>query len=71
MSTKLLFIIGGILIVAAGLLFWWSDWTKPTPAGIQLGLNLELWSKITVAAGIICWILGFAVGRGDNTSNKQ
>lgn len=71
MSTKLLFIIGGVLILAAIGLFVWSDWTAPTPFGIRLGLNLELWSKITVAAGGLCWITGFAIGRGDNTSNKQ
>lgn len=58
---KLLFIIGGVLILAAIGLFVWSDYTNPTPAGIKLGLNLELASKITVAAGIICWIAMWAI----------
>lgn len=64
--TKILFIIGLVLILAAVGLFIWSDHTAYTPAGSQLGLNLELASKITIAAGIVCWAVAFVIGGGDS-----
>lgn len=67
MSTKTLFIIGIALIILAGGSFCWSDYTNPTPAGIKLGQNLELLSKILLGAGIIALAAMFAV---QNKSKK-
>ena len=68
MSSKTLFLIAIALIVLAGGAYCWSDYTHPTQAGIKLGQNLELLSKILLGAGIVALLSMWAVG--GNGKNK-